>query len=329
VTHAGAPQIAPLRSGFGASSTATQVAEGHDLTGRSAVVTGATSGIGIETARALASARCTVVLGVRDMKRGAQIARDISEYTGNNAVYAMPLDLSDFASVKEFAENVRAELRALKYLINNAGIADMPERRNREGFELHFATNHLGHHLLFESLLQPLRRSEGARVVSLTSAAHRRSGIDFDDIHFQRREYDSYVAYAQSKTATSLFAVAANQRFSAEGIHANAVMPGMIVTGLIKDLTPERLHSLRFTDETGQLRDCVKSLEQGAATTLWAALSPDLEGVGGHYLEDCGFAAPWSRENMHHHPWAGYVPHAVAPDAAHRLWEVTREMVSG
>lgn len=325
-----APQgNAPSAPKFGAGSTAEEIAKGRDLRGRSAVVTGATSGIGFETARVLAKAGCSVVLSARDMTRGAQVANAISEETGNRSLYAAKLDLSDLSSVMRFGAEVSERFPTLNYLINNAGIADVPERRTAEGFEMQFAANHLGHHLLFELLLDALRNAHGARVVALTSAAHRRSGVDFDDIHFHRREYDAYSAYAQSKTATSLFAVAVSQRFLMEGICANAVMPGMIVTGLIKDLTPERLHSLRFTDEAGKLRGCVKSTEQGAATTIWAALAPELEGIGGRYLEDCGFALPWSREGMKEHPWAGYVPHAVAPEAADRLWYASREMIHG
>lgn len=272
-------------------------------------------------------AGASVLIGARNMRRGDAVAADIRQSTQNPAVEALRLDLSDLSSVRAFAAAVRTKTRVVHYLINNAGIADVPFMLSAGGHELQFATNHLGHFLLFSLLVDRLRDAAGARVVALTSAAHRHAGIDFDDIHFRRRSYDAYTAYAQSKTATALFAVALSRRFLAEGISCNSVMPGMVVTDLIGTASPERLRQLRFTDEDGRLQPYVKSIEQGAATSLWAALSPDLDGIGGVYLEDCAPAKPWSKALAAQHPWAGFVPHAVAPDAAEQLWTESVAMV--
>jgi NAD(P)-dependent dehydrogenase (short-subunit alcohol dehydrogenase family) len=312
---------------YGPHSTAQDIAANYDLHDRTVIITGATTGIGVETARSFASTGACVIIGVRDLPKGEGIARAISASTGNKAVHALYLDLSDLGSVGSFANAVRQKTKVVHYLINNAGIADAPLQRTAQGYELHFATNHLGHFLLFDLLVDCLKEAEASRVISLTSAAHRHAGIDFDDIHFRHRAYDSYTGYAQSKTATALFSVAISARYLADGIASNSVMPGVIVTELIGIPSPERLQSLRFTDESGNLKPYVKSIAQGAATTLWAALSSDLDGIGGQYLEDCARAKPWSRESRSENPWVGFVPHAVCPEAAERLWVESGRMI--
>lgn len=312
---------------FDARSTAAEVIAGHDLRGKVAVITGATSGIGVETARIFASAGASVVMGIRNVEKGHGVARAIARSTGHDDIAVLQLDLGDLRSVQSFAAAVIDRYPAIDVLINNAGIADVPYSFTAQGHELHFGTNHLGHFLLFELLLDRLKAAETARVVSLSSAAHRRSAINFDDLDFRIGGYDGYAAYAQSKTATSLFAVGVTDRHRGAGIVCNAVMPGMIITDLIGRASPERLRALRFTDETGAMRACVKTIEQGAATSVWAALAPELDGVGGLYLEDCAPARPWSRELMAEHPWAGVVPHALDPGDADRLWDESARRV--
>jgi NAD(P)-dependent dehydrogenase (short-subunit alcohol dehydrogenase family) len=226
---------------FGATSTGDDVIAGVDLGGRRAVVTGGASGIGVETARALAAAGAEVVLAVRDLKVGNETANHIASKTGNANVRAAELELTDRASVTRFAAAWEGPLRIL---VNNAGVMALPSlHRTREGWELQFATNHLGHFNLALGLHSALAAAQGARIVSLSSYGHSRSPIVFDDIHFRRRAYDPWLAYGQSKTANVLFAVEAAKRWADDAITANAVMPGAVRTNLLRhqleDITPE------------------------------------------------------------------------------------------
>jgi NAD(P)-dependent dehydrogenase (short-subunit alcohol dehydrogenase family) len=223
---------------FNAESTAAEVISGIDLTGQRAIVTGGASGIGIETARALASANADVTLAVRNTAAGEQVAADITESTGNSRVLVTPLDLVDQASVAAF---VAAWDGPLHILINNAGIMASPLMRTPQGWEMQFATNHLGHFALATGLHPALAAASGARIVSVSSSAHHRSPVVFDDIHFLRRPYDPWSAYGQSKTANVLFAVAATKRWGADGITANALMPGGIRTNLQRYVPEEEL----------------------------------------------------------------------------------------
>jgi NAD(P)-dependent dehydrogenase (short-subunit alcohol dehydrogenase family) len=215
---------------FGARSTAEEVVAGCDLSGKRVIVTGATSGIGVETARALARAGAEVTLAVRDVEAGARTALDITASTGNRSIHVVHLDLSDQTSVANF---VAAWDRALHVLINNAGVMALPVlHHSREGWEMQFATNHLGHFALARGLHGALAAAGTARIVAVSSSAHLRSPVVFDDIHFARRPYDPILAYAQSKTANVLFAVGATARWKSAGITANALHPGAIPTNL-------------------------------------------------------------------------------------------------
>jgi NAD(P)-dependent dehydrogenase (short-subunit alcohol dehydrogenase family) len=317
---------ARLTSRFGAASTAREVIEGIDLHSRRAIVTGGASGIGVETARALALAGAEVVLAVRNVAAGSRVAADLQAEIPGAKVEVERLDLASLASVREFA--ARQAGRRLHLLINNAGVMATPQGWTADGLETQIGTNHFGHFLLSALLLPALEAGAEdigarARVVSLSSIAHRRSGIRFEDIHYRTRPYDKWEAYGQSKTANSLFAVELYRRFRDRGVTANAVMPGGIMTGLQKFLPEEEMRALGWIDDQGRLREGFKTTEQGAATSVWAATAPELETVGGLYLEDCAQAKPASKDVR----WFGVEPWALDPAAATRLWEVSEETV--
>lgn len=301
---------------FNAESTAAEVVKGIDLTGRRAIVTGGASGIGVETARALAGAGAEVTLAVRDLEAGRHVAEDIGATTGNERVLVAPLDLADQRSVAVFTA---AWDGPLDILINNAGVMMTPELRTPEGWELQFATNHLGHFALATGLHPALAAAGRARVVALSSIAHLHGTVDFDDVHFRVRPYDGGVAYAQSKTANVLFAVEANRRWAGDGITVNAAHPGAIMeTNLSRHLSREELDSAITTGGY-----TFKTPQQGAATSVLVATSPQLEGVGGRYFEDCN-------EGRRHVAGmsGGVADHALDPTAAARLWEVSLETLA-
>ncbi|HEX6444074.1 MAG TPA: SDR family NAD(P)-dependent oxidoreductase [Streptosporangiales bacterium] len=309
----------PITTPFGAETTAAEVVAGIDLTGRRAVVTGGASGIGVETARALAGAGAEVTLAVRDEAAGGRAAADITATTGNGRVSVAHLDLADQASVAAFAASWDGPLHIL---VNNAGIMAAPLMRTPEGWEMQFATNHLGHFALAAGLHSALRAADGARVVSVSSSAHRRSPVVFDDIHFLRRDYEPWLAYGQSKTANVLFAVEASRRWADDGITVNALMPGGIRTNLQRYVSEEELERMRNT-APGADRLRWKTPEQGAATSVLVATSPLLDGVGGRYFEDCNEAGE-ATDARH-----GVAPYALDPDAAKRLWQVSVDTLAG
>jgi NAD(P)-dependent dehydrogenase (short-subunit alcohol dehydrogenase family) len=310
----------PVTSAFGATSTAREVAAGHDLKGVRAIVTGASSGIGVETARALAERGADVTLAVRNMEAGRKIADQINRANPRARIEANPLDLSSMASVRAFTDAWADE--PLHILINNAGVMACPQGYTEDGLEMQIGTNHFGHHLLAVGLTSALtagavERGRPSRVVALSSIGHRRSGVTFEDIHFRNRPYDKWEAYGQSKTANALFAVAFDQRYGPYGVNANAVMPGGIMTPLQRHMPREEMIAFGWMDESGKFDDRFKSTEQGAATSIWAALGGELEGRGGLYLEDCNEAVPFEQAAPAHGVW----PHALDPQAAARLWD--------
>jgi NAD(P)-dependent dehydrogenase (short-subunit alcohol dehydrogenase family) len=303
---------------FGFDSTAAEVVAGIDLSGKRAIVTGGSSGIGIETARALTSAGAEVTLAVRDTEAGAKTAADITASTGSAVVPVMELDLADPRSVAAF---VAGWSGPLDLLINNAGVMAIPELRlTSQGWELQFATNHLGHFALAVGLRDSLAAGPaGSRIVSLSSRGHLRSPVVFDDINFASRPYDPMLAYGQSKTANVLFAVGATRHWAEDGITANAVHPGAIAaTNLSRYLDPDYLEQLRTS---GTYR--YKTPEQGAATSVLVATSPQLEGVGGRYFEDCN-EAPVIKADSAPAAGSGVGSYAVDPTNAERLWELSR-----
>ena len=308
----------PITTPFTAESTAAEVIEGIDLTGRRAIVTGGASGIGIETARALAGAGAEVTLAVRNLAAGERTADDIIAATGNKQVLVAPLDLADRASVAAFTAAWEGPLHIL---VNNAGVMACPEARTAEGWELQFATNHLGHFGLATGLHRALAAAGGARVASVSSSAHLRSPVVFDDIHFRARDYEPWAAYGQSKTANVLFAVEATRRWAGDGITVNALMPGGIRTGLQRYVTDAELDRLRA--QAGSELPQWKTPEQGAATSVLVVTSPLLEGVGGRYFEDCNEAEPNQPGSRR-----GVAAYALDPDAAALLWQVSLDMLA-
>jgi NAD(P)-dependent dehydrogenase (short-subunit alcohol dehydrogenase family) len=303
---------------FTAESTAAEVLADVDLTGRRAVVTGGASGIGVETARALAGAGAEVTLAVRDTAAGDRTAEDITATTGNKAIHVARLDLADQASVAAFTA---AWQGSLHILVNNAGLMASPEMRTPQGWEMQFATNHLGHFALAVGLHDALAAAGGARVVAVSSSAHHRSPVVFEDIHFRERAYEAWSAYGQSKTANVLFAVEATKRWAADGIAVNALMPGGIRTNLQRYISDEELDRLRAQAGGAELK--WKTTEQGAATSVLVAASPLLEGVGGRYFEDCNEAVRGQLSARN-----GVADYALDPEAAARLWQVSVETLT-
>ncbi|MDA0181135.1 SDR family NAD(P)-dependent oxidoreductase [Solirubrobacter phytolaccae] len=292
--------------GFNFHSTAQDVVAGLDLTGQRVIVTGGASGIGIPTSRALAGAGAQVTLAVRNPAAAQALAAEIG-------ADVRQLDLADLTSVDAFT---RAWDGPLHILVNNAGIMATPELElSPEGFELQFATNHLGHFALTVGLHGALA-AEGARVVSVSSRAHLRSPVVFDDVNFAFRDYDPFAAYGQSKTANVLFAVGATERWARDGIYANALMPGGIATNLQRHMPPGYLDRVRDTGFA------LKSPEQGAATSVYVATSPDLEGIGGRYYEDVAEAYVVDRREE-----LGVARYALDPDNADRLWALSEAAV--
>jgi NAD(P)-dependent dehydrogenase (short-subunit alcohol dehydrogenase family) len=318
-----------IQTPFGFDSTATEVIDGIDLSGRHAIVTGASSGIGVETARALAGAGASVTLAVRNIDAGDRTATQISDVTGNDSVDVRPLNLADPASVAAFA---RTWTGPLHILINNAGVMALPTLQlTPDGWELQFATNHLGHFALAVGLHDALAAAGNARIVSLSSRGHLRSPVMFDDINFTSRAYDAWLAYGQSKTANVLFAVGATRHWGADGITANAVHPGGIMeTNLARHMDSAQVEQLRAAAETtGATTQTIngapirfKTITQGAATSVLAATSPELEGIGGRYFEDCNEAEKLELETASGAP-SGVAPYALDPDVAEHLWELS------
>ena len=301
-----------IGSGFGAQSTAAEVVDGIDLSGKLAVITGGYSGVGIETTRALVNAGASVVVPARRPDHAR------AELDGIENVEVGELQLDDQDSVRAFAEGFD---RPIDLLINNAGVMASPLFRVGPGWEGQFATNHLGHFTL-TNLLWP-RLNEGARVVELTSAAHRITGIRWDDMQFERDPYDKWQAYGQSKTANSLFALQLDQFGQDQGIRAFAVHPGGIMTPLQRHLSREEMQASGWIDEDGKVLVEFKTPEQGAATSVWAATSPQLEGMGGVYCADCDIADVVESIQP---GGGGVMAHAVDPDQAARLWEVSANL---
>lgn len=303
---------------FGAQTTADEVV---DLHGTRAIVTGGASGIGVETARSLARAGAAVTLAVRDTAAGERVAEDIASTTGSRDVQVAYLDLSDLVTVRAFTSSWTGPL---DILVNNAGVMAVPELDlTAEGWERQFATNHLGHFLLTIGLHDALAAAEGARVVSVSSSGHLGSPVVFDDLHFDRREYNPWQAYGQSKTANVLLAVEATRRWADDGIVANALMPGGIMTRLQRYVTQEVKDGWQRMQDEG--RATFKTTQQGAATSLVAAVAPELAGTGGHYLEDCNESETVENDAE---VSSGVREWALDPEAAKRLWDVSTALVA-
>ncbi|BBJ44129.1 SDR family NAD(P)-dependent oxidoreductase [Streptomyces antimycoticus] len=305
-----------IGSGFGARSTADDVLAGIDLTGRLALVTGGYSGIGVETTRALTKAGARVVVPAR------RVGAAQEGLAGIDGVEVDELDLGDLDSVRAFAERFLASGRNLDIVIDSAGIMACPETRVGPGWEAQFATNHLGHFALVNRLW-PAIEAGGARVVSVSSTGHHASPIRWDDVHW-RDGYDKWEAYGQAKTANVLFAVHLDRLGRERGVRAFSLHPGGILTPLQRHLPKQEMVERGWIDEDGNLLhpEAFKTPQQGAATQVWAATSPQLDGMGGVYLDDCDIAEPAPADGSR----VGVKEWATDPEQAARLWALSAEL---
>ena len=311
----------PLQSGFQANSTASEVLADLDLRGKTAIVTGGYSGIGLETVRALTNKGAAVIVPVRSE---AKAQKALSSLSGN--IKTLPMDLADLSSVRRFANVINGELNQLDLLINNAGIMACPEARVGPGWESQFGICHMGHFALTTELLPLLKNTTNTRVIALTSTAHKMSDILWDDIHFEKTNYDKWRAYGQAKTACALFANGLSRRLKDTGGLAFSVHPGNILTHLQRHLSKEEMIAIGWLDEKGELKDPskigFKTPEAGASTTLWAATSQLLDGKPGVYCEDSDIAevtdpnSPMAR-------FVGVDPHACNDEASEVLWSLS------
>ena len=312
----------PIGSGFGPGTTAAEVIRGIVLSGKTAIVTGGYSGIGLQTTRTLLSAGAKVVVPARDLSKAA------SALAAMPGVIAETLDLMDPISIDAFAGRFVGSGQVLDILVNNAGIMANPLTRDARGYESQFATNHLGHFQLTARLWPALRRAKGARVVSLSSVGHRRAKVNFEDPNFERREYDRWAAYGQSKTANALFAIGLDTIGEPDGIRAFSVHPGGVVTELIRYMSTSEVRSYGVLDEHGRpIIDPARNMktpEQGAATSVWCATSRQLEGLGGVYCEDCDIAVPVPGDSTE---LRGVRPWAIDRGFARTLWNLSEKLI--
>jgi NAD(P)-dependent dehydrogenase (short-subunit alcohol dehydrogenase family) len=316
-------QQKPVNSGFGAKSEPAEVMVGINLSGKIAVVTGGYSGIGLETVRALNACGARVLVPARRVEVAREALKGIVD---DGDVIA--LDLADIQSVRACVASITSIVNSIDILINNAGVMACPETRVGDGWELQFAANHLGHFVLTLGLLPALKMSGNARVVVLSSTAHKISAIRWNDLHFAS-EYDKWQAYGQSKTADSLFAIALDERMKDSGIRAFSVHPGGIMTPLQRHLDLEEMIALGWLDKDGQpsamAASMFKTPSQGATTTLWAATSPQLDNMGGVYCENCDVAA--LQQDGPEARYVGVAPWAVDTEQAERLWTLSEKAI--
>ena len=302
----------------GATTTTDDVLRGVDLSGKTALVTGASGGLGLETARALARVGAAVVLAARDPAKTEGAVRAVRESVPDALLEVLELDLASLASVRAAAKRFLGSHERLDLLVNNAGVMATPFGRTADGFELQLGTNHLGHFLLTSLLAPALLAATPARIVNLTSGGHMISDVHWDDPNFERHDYDKWAAYGQSKTANVLFTIELERRLGPRGVHAYAVHPGMIATDLGRHLTPADMAALGEMAKSapgGGGLPPFKSIPAGAATTVWAATAPELAESGGRYLADCEVSGD-------HAAWA------VDGAAARRLWEMSERMIA-
>ncbi len=305
-------------------STPSEVIGGADLSGKLAVVTGGYSGLGLETTKGLAEAGADVIVPARRPDHAREVLAGLGDTAGTVTVDEM--DLGDLASASGFGQRIADGERSVDILINNAAIMACPETRIGDGWEAQFATNHLGHYVMTNAMWSALAADGGARVVALSSTGHKLSDIRYDDVHFTSG-YDKWVAYGQAKTANALFAVHLDALGAEHGVRAFAVHPGGIMTELQRHLPKEEMIAMGWMDEAGNINERFKTPEQGASTSIFAATSPQLDGMGGVYCEDADIAniedlsSPMGR-------FVGVKPYAVDAANAAKLWDLSAEMTS-
>lgn len=311
-----------LESGFGMKTEPSEILAGRDLSGQVAVVTGGYSGIGLETTKALVGAGASVYIPMRSPQKAQEALAGIERVSVDE------MDLADLNSVKRYAESLAAREPKIDLLINNAGIMACPETKVGNGWEAQFAVNHLGHFVLTTDLLPSLLAAQAPRVVCLSSIAHRRSDVLWDDIHFNSTPYEKWTAYAQAKTANALFARGLDLKYSAQGLKALSVHPGGILTPLQRHLGNEEMQALGWTDAEGNLSEqaaaMFKSPTQGCSTSLWAATSEQLGDIGGVYCEDCDVSNLATEESPRFFDVAAW---AASDESADKLWDVTERML--
>ncbi|MCA0903770.1 SDR family NAD(P)-dependent oxidoreductase [Qipengyuania aquimaris] len=313
-------------SEFGFESTADDVLEGKDLSGRTALVTGGYSGLGQETARAMAAKGAHIILSGRDATKLSAAADAIAEQTGAK-VDTLKCDLASLDSIRKAAAEANERFEKIDLLINNAGVMACDQAKTADGFEMQFGTNHVGHFLLTNLLVPLLEKGERPRIVNLSSRGHHIAPVDFDDPNFESRDYDKWVSYGQSKTANVLFAVGLEKRLSDKGIHAYSLHPGGIMTNLGRHMSDQDMADLmerirKNAEERGETPEPFKTIPQGAATTCWAATAEELEGNGGLYCENCHVA-----DQDDESTGGGVRSYAIDPDRADRLWSMSEKMV--
>jgi NAD(P)-dependent dehydrogenase (short-subunit alcohol dehydrogenase family) len=319
----------PLASGFNARSTVNDVIKGIDLTGKTAIITGGYAGIGLETTKAFSAAGATVIVPARDTEKAKK------NLTGILNVELLPMDLMKPASVDAFAEKFQASSRPLHLLINNAGIMWVPLRRDQRGYESQLATNHLGHFQLTARLWPALKKANGARVVNVSSFGHQMAPFNFEDPNFEHREYETLQGYGQSKTANNLFAVELDSRGSASNVRSYSLHPGAVNgTDLGREASVALFKQMGLFGDDGKLRpevaERLKTTSQGAATTIWCATSPQLNGIGGVYCEDADIAT-LDQGNIEHKQedpstLRGVLPYSLDETNAKRLWHLSEQM---
>ncbi len=309
-------------SDFGFESTADEVLAGVGLTGKTALITGGYSGLGQETARAMAARGAHVIVAGRDGAKADAAVAEIKQATGNDKVEAFVCDLGNQAQLREAGKEARERFEKIDLLINNAGVMACPYAETADGHEMQFGTNHLGHFTLTNELLPLVEKGTNPRIVNLSSRGHHMGPVDLDDPNFDNRDYEKWASYGQAKTANILHAVELEKRLSDKGIHAYAVHPGGIQTNLGRHLSEEDAAALMQRVQESDSSFQWKTIPQGAATTCYAATASELEGQGGVYLEDCHVAELDDQSAN-----GGVRSYAVDPAKAERLWTLSERLV--
>ena len=317
----------PINSGFSNKSEPKDILKNIDLHNKVAIVTGGYSGIGLETTKALVAVGANVIIPAKRPKIANQNLNGVVSETN-----IIKMDLGNLNSVKNFTNSFKENFNTLSLLINNAGIMACPETRVGDNWESQFAINHIGHFLLTKELMNILADTEGSRFVSLSSSAHALTGILWDDIHFNKQPYNKWMAYGQSKTASSLIAIELNKKMKDYGVESFSVHPGGIITPLQRYLEKEEMIALGWMDEDGSpselAKNFFKSPSQGASTTLWCATSNDLNGLGGVFCEDCDIAKRKSEVDESLQRYFGVADWAVDTDEALKLWELSEKIIT-